>query len=185
MTKANDESLPFISIAGRKFRMSVPVIKRVYEVHDTIVATLVGPTTMQRSYYAQRFSPSSRDSKPTCWSKDMVAPDKKVRKADRQSPVCATCRWDMAGSAGYENRAKACMEYAMLALRIDGYSELCYLRISPSSLPAWEAFVNKPETDLTRPIRIEFDPYKPMMPKLIFMQDKSPGSDSKLSGTLK
>lgn len=100
-----------ISIRGNKFRMQVNG-EEVATANDSIDVVILGSSpSFLRQWYSRPFDPKDT-SPPDCWSNDNVKPH--VNSANPQSPTCANCPKNIAGSG--VGTAKACQTKVNIAV---------------------------------------------------------------------
>jgi hypothetical protein len=104
-------SVPRVSLRAKKFRWqeSGEEIFAESESFAVILAVEPGSGKFVKTYYDGPYNPGDT-SPPTCSSSDGVVPDTWVTTP--QSPVCATCKWNVFGSATSRTgkKTKACRD---------------------------------------------------------------------------
>ena len=75
---------------------------------DYIDVVIVGTSNMvSRIFFQKGYDPNAPKERPTCWSRDGVAPANDVPPAQRQGNACATCAKNAKGSAA-DGKSRAC-----------------------------------------------------------------------------
>jgi hypothetical protein len=138
-------SYAVVTYKGRNFRLK-------YRSEETLLrdanrrpasfidVVIIGVSpSVSRQYFARAYSEGDSDA-PVCYATDGITPD--VGVEERQSPLCATCKWSQWGSRVTDNgkRAKACQETRRIAIVPLGdienevFGGPMLLRIPPMSL---------------------------------------------------
>lgn len=112
---------PVLSVKGKVFTLKWNDEERPFVQNGAaapIDVVLVNSSPYNnKSYYLRGYDGVSNDA-PDCWSIDGVTPSPQA--AARQSPTCASCKWNQFGTAmrqdGQPGRGKACADSRRLVL---------------------------------------------------------------------
>lgn len=131
------ESVPRISIRGKRFRLKVPGKEEmVGQAGAPLTVVVLGYSPAQgcsKSFYLDEYQPGSGEA-PDCSSADGVRPD--TWAEDPQAKTCADCPHNEWGS-GKNGKGKRCSDHKQLIVAAPGQLEggdLYVLTVPPTSL---------------------------------------------------
>ena len=123
-----------ISIRGSVFRMVVDGKEIAKNENRSMNIVIVKAAEhISRQFYKKQWDPEAAAEAPDCWSADGKAPAADVPKP--QSPACATCPQNIAGSG--QGQSRACRYQQRLAVVLEGDMEGNVYQLS---LPATSLF---------------------------------------------
>ena len=144
-------SPPYVSINGNRFTLidatgeeePVPTYDpKTGPYLDCVVIDNNEHTS--KIFYDTKYDPNAEGQAPACFSDNGIAPSRQAAKP--QSALCATCQWNVWGSATSNltgKQIKACHDVQKIAVMIPGDEVVFLMRVQPGSRKNFGAYVLK------------------------------------------